>query len=78
MDRKEYVNKGKCIWCLKTKPDVEFLTKPHTIPRTLNPNNIGFDICDSCNSFFGSDDKSGKVTFSIDKVLKEFFNVHKF
>ena len=78
MTKAEYVKKGKCIWCLKVKPEVEFYTKPHTIPKTLNPNNIGFDICDSCNNYFGSDDKLSKVTFAIDKVLKEFFNVHKF
>ena len=78
MKKPEYIKNGKCIWCLKSKPEVKFYTKPHTIPKTLNPDNIGFDICDSCNSFFGSDDKLNKVTYSIDKVLKEFFNVHKF
>ena len=77
-NKKEYIRKGKCIWCLKTKPEVEFYTKPHTIPKKLNSHNIGFDICDSCNSYFGSDNKFDKVTFSIDKILKEFFNVHKF
>lgn len=78
MKKPEYIKNGKCIWCLKSKPEVKFYTKPHTIPKTLNPDNIGFDICDSCNSFFGSDDKLNKVTYSIDKILKEFFNVHKF
>ncbi|MGV8946898.1 MAG: hypothetical protein ACOH1N_10755 [Lutibacter sp.] len=77
-NNKEYIRKGKCIWCLNVKPDVEFYTKPHTIPKKLNSHNIGFDICDSCNKFFGSDNKLDKVTYSIDKVLKEFFNVHKF
>ncbi|GGX33546.1 HNH endonuclease [Aquimarina muelleri] len=78
LNKKEYIRKGKCIWCLKSKPEVEFYTKPHTIPKKLNSHNIGFDICDSCNSFFGSDNKLDKVTYSVDKVLKEFFNVHKF
>jgi len=77
-NKKEYIRKGKCIWCLKTKPEVEFYTQPHTIPKKLNSHNIGFDICDSCNKFFGSDNKLDKVTYSIDKVLKELFNVHKF
>ena len=76
--KKEYIKEGKCIWCLQSKPEVEFYTKPHTIPKKLNSHNIGFDICDSCNNFFGSDNKLDKVTYSIDKVLKEFFNVHKF
>lgn len=78
MIKTEYIRKGKCIWCLKSKPDVEFYTKPHTIPRALNAHNIGFDICDFCNNFFGSDNKLEMVTYSIDKILKEFFNVHKF
>ncbi len=68
--KKEYIKKEKCIWCLKTKP--------HTIPKTLNNENIGFDICDDCNSYFGSDDKENIVPFSIDKVSKEFINIHKF
>lgn len=78
MATKEYIKAGQCIWCLKQKPSTSFYTKPHTIPRTLNAHNIGFDICDSCNNFFGSDNNQEKVTYSIDKVLKEFFNVHKF
>lgn len=78
LNKKEYIRQGKCIWCLKSKPEVAFFTKPHTIPKRLNAHNIGFDICDSCNNFFGSDNKLDKVTYSIDKVLKEFFNVHKF
>lgn len=78
MTKIEYIKRGKCIWCLQSKPDVTFFTKPHTIPKALNSHNIGFDICDSCNSFFGSDNNSEKVTFSIDKIFKEFFNVHKF
>lgn len=78
MGKIEYIKKGKCIWCLKSRPDVQFITKPHTIPRKLNHENIGFDICDSCNSFFGSDKNDSIVTYSIDKISQEFFNVHKF
>ncbi|WP_167357249.1 hypothetical protein [Myroides marinus] len=57
---------------------MKFKTKPHTIPRTLNNENIGFDICDSCNSFFGTDNNGSIVSYSLDKISKEFFNVHKF
>jgi len=77
-EKREYTVLGKCIWCEKTKPDVSFDTKPHTIPKRLNAHKIGFDICDSCNNFFGSDDNSERVTLSIDKTLKEFINVHQF
>ncbi|MBH2025109.1 MAG: hypothetical protein I8H78_11955, partial [Flavobacteriales bacterium] len=78
MGKIEYIKKGQCIWCLKSKPEVKFYTKPHTIPKTLNSENIGFDICDSCNHFFGTDESNGVVSYSIDKITKEFFNVHKF
>lgn len=78
MSRKEYIRKGKCIWCLKSRPEVNFFDKPHTIPQSLNSTNIGFDICDSCNRFFGSDNNTERVSYSIDKIFKEFFNVHKF
>lgn len=78
MDKLEYIQKGKCIWCLESRPNVTFFTQPHTIPKALNSHNIGFDICDICNKFFGSDNNSERVTYSIDKILKEFFNVHKF
>lgn len=78
MGKIEYLKKGQCIWCLKSKPEVKFYTKPHTIPKTLNVENIGFDICDSCNHFFGTDESNGIVPYSIDKISKEFFNVHKF
>jgi len=76
--KQNYSNKGKCIWCLKSNPEVSFLTKPHTIPKKLNANKIGFDICDQCNQYFGSDNKEEKVKYAIDKITKEIFNVHKF
>lgn len=77
MSQHEYIFIGTCIWCLKSKPEVTFRSRPHTIPRTLNAHNIGFDICDSCNSYFGSDNQMEMVNYSIDKIVKEFFNVHK-
>ena len=74
----DYTKKGTCIWCLKSKPETTFNNKPHTIPRGLNIENIGFDICDSCNSYFGTDEKGKIVTYSLDKIIKEFFFIHKF
>lgn len=70
MSKKQYINKGICIWCLKSKPEVKFLHKPHTIPRTLNNVNIGFDICDDCNHFFGTDNRNNIVPYSLDKITK--------
>ena len=56
--RKEYIRKGKCIFCGKASPEVTFFEKPHTTPHSLGSDRIGFDICDSCNHFFGEPDKS--------------------
>lgn len=30
-----------------------FENKPHVLPRSLGGNEIGFDICDDCNAYFG-------------------------
>lgn len=76
--KKEYVFEGKCIWCKESKPEATFYTKPHTIPKRLNAQSIGFDICDQCNQYFGSDNKDEELKYSVDKVLKEVFNVHEF
>lgn len=73
--KKEYVKYGKCIWCNKEKPEVTFYNEPHTISRQIGANNIGFDICDSCNSYFGTTDRSSKYQMSVELAFKEIFNV---
>ncbi|MCC4227169.1 HNH endonuclease [Zunongwangia profunda] len=75
---KIYKKKGICIWCLKSGKETSFLTKPHTIPKKLNAHNIGFDICDECNKYFGYDNNEERIKYSIDKITKEILNVHKF
>jgi hypothetical protein len=75
--KKEYIESGKCIWCCKEKPDVSFFNKPHTISKQIGANNIGFDICDSCNHFFGTNSNSTKYSMSIELAFKEIFNVTK-
>ncbi|HEY5593275.1 MAG TPA: hypothetical protein VIK55_19945 [Paludibacter sp.] len=72
----EYLKKGKCIWCLKEKPVVEFYTKPHTIVKSLGSTNIGFDICDTCNSFLGTNG-NGSYAMSVELAFKEIVNVMK-
>ena len=76
--RKEYVRVGKCIWCGKGKPEVTFNDSPHTISRQLGSTNIGVDICDRCNQYFGSREQTSKYLMSIEVAFKEIFNVSRF
>jgi hypothetical protein len=62
---------GKCIWCLKGKPDATFNHAPHTISKQLHATNIGFDICDSCNDYFGKKDKTKVYPMTIELAFKE-------
>ncbi len=71
----EYIKIGKCIWCQNEKPLVSFLNQPHTISKMIGGTYIGFDICDSCNSYFGKTDKSMKYPMSVELAFKEIFNV---
>lgn len=65
----------KCIWCLKEEPEVTFLTKAHTIPKSLGGQNHNPNVCDSCNQYFGSRQYQ---YYSIETALKETFNVTRF
>lgn len=71
----EYIKIGKCIWCQNEKPIVSFFNKPHTISKQIGGTSIGFDICDSCNSYFGTTDKTMKYPMSVELAFKEIFNV---
>jgi hypothetical protein len=73
----KYVETGKCIWCLKTEPQVSFSKKPHTISKQLGATNIGFDICDECNDYFGKKDKNQKYEMSVELAFKEILNIMK-
>jgi len=73
--KNENIKYGICIWCRKEKPEVTFYNKPHTISKQIGAINIGFDICDSCNSYFGT---SNKYQMSIELAFKEIFNVTRF
>lgn len=70
-----YINFGKCIWCQKERPEVSFNHMPHTISKQIGAKNIGFDICDSCNLYFGTPDRSGKYQMSVELAFKEIFNL---
>ena len=51
------------------------MREPHTISKKIGANNIGLDICDSCNTYFGVKDKSKKYPMSVELAFKEIFNV---
>ena len=67
-----YTKTGKCIWCGREKPDAKFETAPHIVPHSLGGKEIGVDICDDCNHYFGRAPKVGVP--SIDLAFKEVFN----
>ncbi|MCK9157022.1 MAG: HNH endonuclease [Paludibacteraceae bacterium] len=70
-----YKKTGKCIWCGKTEPEVSFKTAPHILPRKLGGCEIGLDVCDDCNHFFGTAEKNKP---NIDLVFKEIFGSFRF
>ena len=76
--KKEYIKKGKCIFCGKTSPDVTFFNRPHTTPHSLGSDRIGFDICDCCNHFFGEPDKTMHPRIAEETSVKEIFGVIRF
>lgn len=76
--RREYIKKGKCIFCGKSAPDVTFFDKPHTTPHSLGSDRIGFDVCDQCNHFFGEPDKSQYPRLAVETCVKEIFGVIRF
>ncbi len=61
-----------CIWCQKNEKDRMFSTKAHSIPKSIGGNRICKNVCDDCNSYFGSKNGEG---ISIEEVLKEAFNI---
>lgn len=75
MEKNKYIKTGQCIWCLEKEPIVSFNKEPHTISRQLGATMIGFDICDSCNYFFGTIDRNQKYPMSVELAFKEIMNV---
>lgn len=73
----EYIDKGKCIFCLRTTEQTTFKEKPHTMPQSLGSQNIGVDICDECNHYFGEPDLLSSPTLSVEGAVKEIFGVVK-
>lgn len=79
MARKTYTNKGICIFCGRSSPEVTFYTQPHILPKTMGGDIIGFDICDECNHYFGSPDSLIPVPprFAVEVCVKEVMNISR-
>lgn len=77
----DYINKGTCIFCGKDVTQTTFKEKPHTMPKSLGSINIGVDICDECNHYFGQPDDfvfPKRMFFqTMAKVVKFRFIVNK-
>lgn len=70
------LNNTTCLWCLKSAPDVAFVKKAHTIPKSLGGQNYNKNVCDDCNYYFGNrDSHNGK--YSIEVALKEAFSISR-
>lgn len=74
MKKTPFIKTGKCIWCGKTEPEVTFYKKPHIVPDSLGGENLGCDICDDCNHFFGT---ATPGVPSIDFAFKEVFGAFR-
>ena len=70
----QYTTTGKCIWCGKEVPEASFNTEPHILPHSLGGSEIGWDVCDDCNHFFGT---ATRGVPSIDLAFKEIFGAFK-
>ncbi len=76
--RKEYIKAGRCIFCGRGTEEATFYTKPHTTPHSLGSSRIGFDVCDECNHFFGSPDRSMRPYIAVETSVKEIFGLIRF
>ena len=70
-----YIKTGVCIWWGKKEPDVSFYTKPHIVPQSLGGDEIGVDVCDGCNRYFGTATKDNRP--NPDFIIKEIFKAYE-
>ena len=72
--KRTFVNTGKCIWCGRSNPEVTFYSEPHILPHSLGGDELGVDVCDDCNHYFG---KAMKGIPSVNLAFKEIFGAFK-
>jgi HNH endonuclease len=66
--------KKTCIWCKKNETEVTFLRAAHIFPKSLGGERICKNVCDVCNSYFGSKQSQSP---SVEIALKEPLNISK-
>lgn len=74
MMSKTYQRTGICIWCGRSAPEATFYTEPHILPHSIGGAEIGFDVCDECNHYFGT---AAKGMPNINLAFKEIFGAFK-
>lgn len=72
--KRTFVNTGKCIWCGRSVPEVTFYSEPHILPHSLGGDEIGVDVCDDCNHYFG---RATRSVPSVNLAFKEIFGAFK-
>src|SRR5436190_9983451 len=63
-----------CVWCQKTESEVSFSRIAHIFPKSLGGQRLCKNVCDSCNSYFGS--KQIGLP-SVEIALKEPLNISR-
>lgn len=63
-----------CIWCLKEEGLVTFNRAAHIFPQSLGGRRLCKNVCDSCNSYFGSKQQGLP---SVEIALKEPLNISR-
>ncbi len=71
---KNLIHTGKCIWCGKEEPVASFQSEPHILPQSLGCVEIGVDVCDECNHYFGT---ATRGIPSINLAFKEVFGAFR-
>ena len=66
--------KKVCIWCQKKEPNASFLRPAHIFPQSLGGKRICKNVCDSCNTYFGS---KQSLLPSVEIALKEPLNISR-
>lgn len=69
-----HIKTGKCIWCGRTTDDTHFTTDAHILPHSLGGSEIGTDVCDDCNHYFGT---ATKGVPNVNLAFKEIFGAFK-
>lgn len=63
-----------CIWCQRPEGKVSFIREAHIFPQSLGGKRLCSNVCDECNTYFGS--KQSKLP-SVEVALKEPLNISR-